>query len=149
MLRREPDRKPFFILDNGLNPQIAKAMAELGYPIRSIQEEFNDPSGAIEDPAIIDHIADEYGFRGVWVTKDISSRRQHIELIKSHRISVIWIRRQELSTLQQHRIITHGLSRVAEDLLESNVPIHYLVTFQGQPNRERITYKVQWRGRSS
>ena len=147
MLRREPDREPFFVLDNGLNPQIARAMAELDYPIRSVQEEFGSISGAVEDPVIIDHIAERYGFRGVWITKDMSSKRQHIELIKSRRISVKWIRRQDLSTVQQHRIITHGLSLVTQDLLESSYPIHYLVTFQGSENRERITYKRQWRGR--
>ena len=118
-------------------------MAQLGYPIRSVQDEFNNPTGAIEDPDIINHIASQYGFRGVWITKDISSRRQHIELIKSRRISVIWIRRQELSTIQQHRIITYGLIAVRQDLLESSNPIHYLVTFHGQPDRERITYKRQ------
>ncbi len=149
MLLREPDRGPFFILDNGLNPLIAQVLAQLGYPVRSVQEEFDNPSGAIEDPVIINHIADQYGFRGVWITREISSRRQHIELIKSRRISVVWIRRQDLSTIQQHRIITYGLSSVTQDLLESSNPIHYLVTFQGQLNRERITYKQQWRGRST
>ena len=149
MLLREPDREPFFILDNGLNPHIARVMAELGHPIRSVQEEFNNPSGAIEDPVIINHIAKQYGFRSVWITRDISSRRQHIELIKSRRISVVWIRRQDLSTLQQHRIITYGLTSVTQDLLESSYPIHYLVTFQGQANRERITYKQQWHGRNT
>ena len=147
MLQREPDKEPFFILDNGLNPNIARVMAELGYPIRSVQDEFNSPTGAIEDPAIINHIANRYGFSGVWITKDNSSRRQHSELIKSRRISVIWIRSQYLSTIQQHRIITYGFSSVTQDLLESSYPIHYLVTFHGQSGRERITYKQQWHGR--
>jgi len=115
-------------------------MAALGYPIRSVQEEFGNPSGAVEDPTIINHIADFYGFRGVWITKDMSSKRAHMQLIKSRRISVIWIQQQSLSTIQQHRIITYGITGVLQDLTETNNPIHYLVKFHGVKNRERITY---------
>lgn len=119
-------------------------MAGLGYPIRCVKDEFGDPEGAIEDPDIIEHIARTYGFRGVWITKDTSAKRAHLELIKARRISVIWIQQQRLSTPQQHRIITYGFAKVTQDLLELDHPIHYLVTFHGQPNRERITYKVEW-----
>ena len=136
---------PFFILDNGLNPHIARKMAELDYPIKCVQDEFNNPSGAIEDPDIIKHIADHYGCHGVWITKDISAKRVHINLIKARRISVIWIRKQNLSTLQQHRIITFGFARVYQDLVECHHAIHYLVTFQGGENRERINYKEEWK----
>ncbi|MCJ7655751.1 MAG: hypothetical protein MUO97_10740 [Dehalococcoidia bacterium] len=120
-------------------------MAEIEYPIRSVQEEFGNPQGAIEDPDIINHISRYYGYRGVWITKDTSAKRAHINLIKARRISVIWIRNQELSTPQQHRIITYGFAGVYQDLMECNHPIHYLVTFHGTPNRERITYKKEWR----
>ncbi len=138
--------QPFFLLDNGLNPHIAAALASLGYPIRSVQDEFSiDPQDTVADPDIINHIADYYGPHGVWITKDISAKRAHIGLIKSRRISVIWIRPQTLSTQQQHRIITFGLAKVAQDLTEVNHPIHYSVTFHGELNRERITYKVEWK----
>jgi hypothetical protein len=136
--------QPFFVLDNGLNPYIARTMASLGYRIRSVQDEFGDPTGGIEDPDIIKHLSSNYGFRGVWITKDTSAKRAHIELIKARRISVVWIQKQNLSTLQQHRIITFGFAGVYQDLLESDHPIHYLVTFHGCENRERITYKPQW-----
>ena len=137
--------QPFFVLDNGLNPHIATALASLGYRIRSVQDEFSvTPQDSVSDPEIINHIATYYGPRGAWITKDNSAKRAHIALIKSRRISVIWIRPQTLSTLQQHRIITFGLARVTQDLLEANHPIHYLVTFHGQHNRERINYKIEW-----
>lgn len=145
-----PDQRiePYFILDNGLNPDIARVMSKLGYRIKCIQDEFNiGPQDSLEDPPIIEHIARWYGARGVWITKDTSAKRAHIELIKRRRISVIWIQQQILSTLQQHHIITHGIFRVAQDLLESDSPIHYLVKFHGLPNRERVSYKVEWKGR--
>ncbi len=119
-------------------------MAQLDYPIRSVQEEFNvRPTDRVEDEDIINYIADRYGFRGVWITKDISAKRGHIGLIKARRISVIWIHKQSLSTSQQHRIITHGIARVPQDLNESKAPLHYLVKFHGQLNREKITYRIQ------
>ena len=119
-------------------------MAKLGYPIRCVQDEFGNPEGTIKDEDIIEHIARTYGLRGVWITKDTSAKRVHLELIKARGISVIWIQQQDLSTPQQHRIITYGFSRVIQDLVESNHPIHYRVKFHGRPNRERITYKVDW-----
>jgi hypothetical protein len=143
LLPHEPP-PPFFVLDNGLNPHIARAMASLGYRIRSVQDEFEDPTGAVEDPDIIHHISRTYGFHGVWITKDTSAKRAHLELIKARRISVVWVQKQVLSTQQQHRIIAFGFARVHQDLLESKHPIHYLVTFHGCENRERITYRVEW-----
>ena len=122
-------------------------MAQLGYDIKSVQDEFDATSrDRIEDPDIIDRIADYYGFRGVWITKDRSAKRAHLELIKSRRISVIWIQKQNLSTRQQHRIITNGIAKVTQDLIEASGPIHYSVKFHGQSNRERITYSIEWKG---
>lgn len=144
-----PPTVPVFLLDNGLNPYIARVMAQLGYPIRCVQDEFDDPQGAIEDPDIINHIANRYSFRGVWITKDISAKRAHMELIKARRISVVWIQKQDLSSMQQHRIITYGIDAVTQDLIEATGPVHYLVKFHGQPNRERITYKLEWGARLS
>ncbi len=125
-------------------------MDGLEYPIRSVQDEFNiSPQDSVPDPKIIDHIAEYYGTRGVWITKDNSSKRIHLEQIKARGISVIWIRQQTLSTIQQHRIITHGIARVTQDLVESNGPIHYVVNFHGQHNRERINFHEEWRRRNN
>lgn len=143
MLLPDPAARPFFVLDNGLNPYIARSMAALDYPIRCVQDEFDAPDGNIDDPTIVNHIADRYGIHGVWITKDISAKRAHMSLIKARQISVIWIQKQSLSTPQQHRIITYGFAQVFQDLVESRHPIHYLVSFHGQLNRERITYKKQ------
>ena len=122
-------------------------MATLGYPIKSVQDEFEaSAQDRISDPKI-NHISDNYGFRGVWITKDVSAKRVHLELIRARRVSVIWIHRQYLSTPQQHRIITFGITGVQQDLTEASGPIHYRVTFHGQPNRERITYHKEWSGR--
>ena len=138
---------PFFILDNGLNPEIARALTHLEFPIKSVQDEFNvSPGDSVEDSQIIDHIADYYGFRGVWITKDISSKRVHLEQIKLRRISVVWIRKQNLSTRQQLRIVAHGIADVFQTLTEASGPIHYVVLFHGTLNRERITYKRDWTG---
>ena len=141
-------REPYFILDQGLNPQIARVLAELEYPIISVEDALQVlPSEAVGDETIINHIADYHGFRGVWVTKDMSSKRAHVGLAKRRQVSVVWIQQQTLSTLQQHRIVTHIIPRVTQDLLEASGPIHYLVKFHGQPNRERISVSEEWKGR--
>ena len=122
-------------------------MEGLGYPITSVEDEFDvRPTVSVDDEDIINHIADYHGFRGVWITKDNSSKRAHVGLAKRRRVSVVWIQQQALSTLQQHRIVTQIFPRVTQDLLENSGPIHYLVRFHGQPNRERITFNVEWNG---
>lgn len=132
--------EPFYILDNGLNPRIAESMAELGYPVRSVQAEFGvAPTDSVSDEQIIQHIGDMYGHRGLWVTKDSSSKRQHAEVIRASRISVIWIKQQTLSTMQQHYIVTFCYHRTYQDLADSRTPIHYEANFHGQRGKERLT----------
>ena len=117
-------------------------MERLGYPIKSVQAEFNiGASESVSDQDIIRHIADTYGHRGVWLTKDRSSKREHGELLRVSEISVIWIKQQPLSTIQQHRIVTHCYHYTYQDMVEARRAIRWEVNFHGQRNRERITLK--------
>lgn len=132
--------EPFYLLDNGLNPRIADLMSELGYSLRSVQAEFGvAPTDSVSDEEIIRHIGATYGHRGVWITKDNSSKRQHAEVIRASGVSVIWIKQQTLSTMQQHYIVTYCYHRTRHELLDSRSPIHYEANFHGQPERERLS----------
>ena len=65
-------------MDNGLNPRIADLLSQLEYSMRSVQAEFGvAPTDSLSDEEIIRHIGNTYGHRGVWVTKDTSSKREH------------------------------------------------------------------------
>ncbi len=141
-------RGPFFVLDQGLNPRIARALADLEHRIVCVEDEFNvPPTQTVDDENIINHIADFYGFRGVWITKDNSAKRARAVLARRRRVSVVWIQQQTLSTPQQHRIVTQIIFRLAYELSESTGPIHYLVTFHGEADKERIGFKLEWKGR--
>ena len=141
-------REPFFVLDQGLNPLIAEALAGLELPIKSVSEEFSvPPTQTVDDEDIINHIADYYGFRGVWITKDNSAKRARAALAQRRRVSVVWIQQQTLSTPQQHHIVTQVIFRCSHELLDSNGPIHYLVTFHGATGKEAIGFKLEWKGR--
>ena len=139
--------EPFYILDNGLNPRIADLMEGLGYPMKSVQTEFGvDATASVSDEEIIRHIGGTYGHRGVWITKDGSARRQHAEIIRASGISVIWIKQQRLSTMQQHYIVTLCYHRTYQYLADSRTPIHYEANFHGQRGKERLTCRPM-RGR--
>ena len=134
-----PMDEPFYILDNGLNPRIAESMGALGYRVRSVQAEFGvAATDSVSDEQIIEHIGNTYGHRGVWLTKDRSSRRQHAAIIRASRISVIWIKQQTLSTVQQHYIVTFCYHRTYQELLDSRNPVHYEANFQGRAGSERL-----------
>jgi hypothetical protein len=132
--------EPFYILDNGLNPRIADLLSQLEYSMRSVQAEFGvAPTDSLSDEEIIRHIGNTYGHRGVWVTKDTSSKREHAETIRASGISVIWIKQQTLSSRQQHHVVTLCYHRTYQELTDSRSPIHYEATFHGQPGKERLT----------
>ena len=134
--------EPFYILDNGLNPRIADLLSQLEYSMRSVQAEFGvAPTDSISDEEIIRHIGDTYGHRGVWVTKDNSSKREHAETIRASGISVIWIKQQTLSTRQQHHVVTLCYHRTYQELTDSRNPIHYEANSHGQSGKERLTCK--------
>ena len=108
--------------------------------MKSVQTEFGvSPTDSVSDEEIIRHVGDTYGHRGVWLTKDGSARRQHAEIISASGISVIWIKQQRLSTMQQHYIVTLCYHRTYPELASSRSPIHYEANFHGQPGRERLT----------
>ena len=134
--------EPFYILDNGLNPRIADLLSQLEYSMRSVQAEFGvAPTDSLSDEEIIRHIGDVYGHRGVWLTKDSSSKREHAEIIRASKISVIWIKQQTLSTQQQHYIVTRCYHRTYQELVSARNPIHYEANFHGQPGKEKLTCK--------
>ena len=110
--------------------------------MNSVQAEFGvAPTDSVSDEQIIRHIWDTYGHRGVWLTKDSSSKREHAEIIRASRISVIWIKQQRLNTMQQHYIVTRCYHRTYQELLRSRSPIHYEANFHGQPGKEKLTCK--------
>ena len=127
-------------MDNGLNPRIADLLSQLEYSMRSVQAEFGvAPTDSLSDEEIIRHIGNTYGHRGVWVTKDSSSKREHAETIRASGISVIWIKQQTLSSRQQHHVVTLCYHRTYQELTDSRSPIHYEANFHGQPGKERLT----------
>ena len=131
--------EPFYILDHGVNPRIAESMSGFGYPMRSVQTEFGvAPRDSVSDEEIIRRIGDIYGHRGVWLSKDRSSKREHAEIISASRISVIWIKKQTLSTVQQHYIVTICYHRTYLELGNSRNPIHYEANLHGQPGNETV-----------
>ena len=110
--------------------------------MRSVQAEFGvAATDSVGDEQIISHIGDAYGHRGVWITKDSSAKRRHAEIIRASGISVIWIKQQTLSTVQQHYMVTICYHRTHQELTESRIPVHYEANFHGQPGKERLTCK--------
>ena len=134
---RQPNL-PLFLLDNMLNPKIAKALRLVGYNIRSVEEVFGNRPGGVMDPEIIEWCAEN---SAVWLTADIAAKRRHQQQTKLHRISVVWYNspKQGWSTKQQHWVITKFLQRIADDLASGNV-IHFRV---GSGEKSRL--KVEWR----
>ena len=134
---QQPDL-PLFLLDNMLNPKIAEALRLVGYNIRSVEEVFGNRLGGVKDPEIIEWCAEN---SAVWLTADIAAKRRHEQQTKLRRISVVWYHspKQGWSTMEQHRIITKFLQRIANELASGDVK-HFRV---GSGEKSRL--RVEWR----
>lgn len=115
-----------FLLDNGLNPNIADALSLVEYDITSVREAFGNRPQGVPDPEIIDWCAAQ---GATWLTTDISAKRTHEAALKARRISVVWCRqpKQGWSTKQQLEVIVKYLRPIEEQVNSPEVAYHFEV----------------------
>jgi len=129
------------LLDNDLNPNIATALAMVGYDMISVREAFGARPEGVSDPEIIEWCATQ---KAAWLTADTSAKRAHEAALKARRISVIWFRqpKQGWSTKQQMEVITKHLRQI-EELVDSPDLAHHFEVGVGA----KSTPKHLWEGR--
>ncbi len=120
-----------FFLDENLPPQVARALALVGYPISHPAE--HGKRGE-KDPELITWLAQN---QFVWVTIDDDARKRHIGHIGRAGVSVVWVRgldgRKNRVTIKQvHLMLTVKLEDLIEKLAASNRPLHYMVYLAGK-----------------
>jgi predicted nuclease of predicted toxin-antitoxin system len=120
-----------FFLDENLPPQVAIALALVGYPITHPDE--HDKRGE-KDPELITWLAQN---QLVWITKDDDARKRHIGRIMQAGVSVVWVRglagRKNVVSLKQvHLMLTVKLDELIEQLQKSTAPRHFMLYLSGR-----------------
>ena len=120
-----------FFLDENLPPQVARALALVGYSIAHPDE--HGKRGE-KDPDIIVWLAQN---QFVWITKDDDARKRHIGQIGQAGVSVVWVRglagrKNAVSIQQVHLMLTVKLEELIEKLEESTGPRHFMLYLSGR-----------------
>jgi predicted nuclease of predicted toxin-antitoxin system len=120
-----------FFLDENLPPQVARALALVGYPIT--HPDAHSKRGA-KDPELITWLAQN---QLTWITKDDNARKKHIGQIRQAGVSVVWVRglegRKNTLTVQQvHLLLTVRLQELTDTLREAPGPRHFMLYLSGK-----------------
>ena len=120
-----------FFLDENLPPQVARALALVGYPITHPEE--HGKRGA-KDPALITWLAQN---QFVWITKDDDARKRHIDRIREAGVTVVWVRglegrKNRVSIQQMHLMLTVKLQDLMEELQKLTGPRHFMLYLSGR-----------------
>ncbi len=123
-----------YLLDENLSPKIAQALRLFSLDIKTIEEAFG--RWAVSDKDIVDWL-EKTG--AIWLTEDVSARKQHEHLLKTKRISAIWIRqpKQGLVLWEQFKIIVREIDRIAEIVKHCHGAVHIQI---GKKTKATITW---------
>ena len=117
---------PQFLLDESLDPNVARALATVGYDITDVRTAF-DPQRSgrrVLDPEIISWCSE----RGsIWIHADDRARRQHSKLLQTSGIRTLWIRRPRgmMTGREQLRILSFVIPHLLDRLSRHPRIRHY------------------------
>lgn len=127
-----------YLLDENLSPAIAQALRLFDWDIKTVTEVFKRQGPADKD------IIDWLGKTGaIWLTEDVSARKQNEFLLKTRRVSVVWLKQPKkgLNAWEQFKILVRDIDRVAKTIRESSGAVHVRVSRNSTPS-------IWWRQKS-
>ncbi len=124
--------QPHFYLDEGLSEQMAVGLRRFGFRCERV------PGGA-SDSENIKMIARKHKRLGVWLPRDLASRRAHRKRIVESGINVAWIRDRNGSAAKQCFLVLSFLYRFHNVIAGSEMPAYYMVS---ERRRNEIPYAV-------
>ena len=120
--------EPFYYLDEGLSKHLVGGLARFGFQCTRLPE-------GTPDEAAIEQIGEAHGRLGVWLSRDLATKRDHRNRIFDAGISVAWIRDENGSPAKHCFLVYNFLYRYRETITRSDVPLYFQV-------RERMTRGV-------
>ena len=120
--------QPHFYLDEGLSEHLAAGLRRFGFLCQSVEREMSDLD-------IIQRIADEHGHLGVWLPRDLNSKRAYRSRIMNAGISVAWIRDENGSPAKHCFLVYNFMYRYRGLISSTPSPLYFEI-------RERLTRGV-------
>ena len=117
---------PQFLLDESLDPNVAKALSLVGHDIADVKTAM-DPTS--ERPQILDpEIIEWCRARGsVWIHADDRARREHRKQLQTSGIRTLWVRRPggRMTGREQLRILAFVIPRLLDHYEQQPRRRHY------------------------
>ena len=121
--------KVVYYLDEGLPDYVADWMKKVGLAFEAVK------------PSTPDHLLirtiGECRHRGVWITQDLGSRREHRSLILNQGISVAWIKCGNATRLKKAFLVFSFAYRFKRHLELADAPLYFEVReirYGGKPS---------------
>lgn len=111
-----------FLLDESLTPQVAQALALVGYRIETVRQVWQREG--TKDPEIIAWCQEQ---DAIWIHADDRARKVHRIQLQNSGIRTLWIHRPggAMTGREQLRILSSVLPKLAEKLREKPSVRHY------------------------
>ena len=116
--------KPHYYLDEGLSEHLVGGLKRFDFRCKRLEE-------GMHDVAIIEQIG-EHGHLGVWLTRDLATKRDHRNHILDSGISVAWIHDQNGSPAKHCFLVYNFVYRYGKTIAKSDSPLYFDV-------QERLT----------
>lgn len=121
-----------FLVDNDLSPHIAEALGLFGFEIQTVKDTL---FSSASDEEIIPWLGET---ETIWITHDKGARRRHIDSIKRHRVSVLWVAGKKLSSWDQMKIVARVIDQVASKVTKARGALHFRAGVRGRPTPEIV-----------
>lgn len=120
-----------FLLDESLSPEVAQALALVGYEVRHLSDALEKGTG---DPEIIEWCRRN---GAVWVHSDNKAKSEHRESIQTSGIRTLWIRRKggAMTAQEQLRVISYVLPQLTLNYGERPRTRHYRAFAESEISR--------------
>lgn len=120
-----------YLLDDNLNRNIAEALRKFAWDVRTVIEVFQREG--VSDDEIIDWLGKT---SAVWITQDISAKRQYEFQLKTKRVSAVWIKQPKLglSGWEQFKLVVRAIDRIHEKIKSSHGAVHFRLSKRGGPS---------------
>lgn len=119
---------PRFAVDDDLSPLVAEALRSFGFSIDTVARALG--KSGVKDEELIPWLGRT---QTAWITHDKKAKKRHGLLLKTSRVTVLWVSGDKLSNWEQFKIVVRVIDAMCEKVKKSRGAIHCRAGRKGRP----------------
>jgi predicted nuclease of predicted toxin-antitoxin system len=120
-----------FLVDDDLSPLIAEVLGLFDVEVQTVQPALGSQGAGDEE--IIPWLGQT---RTIWITHDKKARTRHGQLLKRHKVTVLWIRGKKLSNWEHVKIVFRVFEELVKKVRKAHGAMHFVAGRKGGPTPE-------------